>query len=50
MANEAYYSSEHYSQQRRLLINGDPRALVCFCVDVSQSVDSRGWLKAQYRV
>jgi uncharacterized protein YegL len=39
MANEAYYSSEHYSQQRRLLINGDPRALVCFCVDVSQSMD-----------
>jgi len=39
MANEAYYSSEHYSQQRRLLINGDPRALICFCVDVSQSMD-----------
>lgn len=39
MANEAYYTSEHYSQQRRLLINGDPRALICFCVDVSQSMD-----------
>lgn len=39
MANDAYYTSEHFSQQRRLLINGDPRALVCFCVDVSQSMD-----------
>ena len=39
MANEAYYTSEHYSQKRRLLINGDPRALICFCVDVSQSMD-----------
>ena len=39
MANEAYYTSEHFSQQRRLLINGDPRALICFCVDVSQSMD-----------
>lgn len=39
MANEAYYTNEHYSQQRRLLINGDPRALICFCVDVSQSMD-----------
>ncbi len=39
MANEAYYSSEYFSQQRRLLINGDPRALICFCVDVSQSMD-----------
>lgn len=39
MANEAYYTSEHYSQQRRILINGDPRALICFCVDVSQSMD-----------
>ena len=42
MANEAYYTSEHYSQQRRLLINGDPRALICFCVDVSQSMDEWG--------
>ena len=39
MANEAYYSKEHFSQQRRLLIHGDPRALICFCVDVSQSMD-----------
>lgn len=23
----------------RLLINGDPCALICFCVDVSQSMD-----------
>lgn len=39
MANEAYYTSEYYKQQRRLLINGDPRALICFCIDVSQSMD-----------
>lgn len=39
MAKEAYYTREHYDQQRRLLINGDPRALICFCVDVSQSMD-----------
>ena len=39
MANDAYYSSEHFRQQRRLLIDGDPRALICFCVDVSQSMD-----------
>lgn len=39
MANEAYYTREHFSQQRRILINGDPRALICFCVDVSQSMD-----------
>lgn len=39
MAGEAYYTSEHFRQQRRLLVNGDPRALVCFCIDVSQSMD-----------
>lgn len=39
MANEAYYTREHFEQQRRLIINGDPRALICFCVDVSQSMD-----------
>lgn len=45
MANEAYYTSEHFSQQRRLLINGDPRALICFCVDVSQSMDE-WWIQS----
>ena len=39
MANEAYHSSEYYRQQRNMLLNGDPRALICFCVDVSQSMD-----------
>ena len=39
MANEAYYSREYFKQQRRLLVNGDPRALICFCVDVSQSME-----------
>lgn len=39
MANEAYYSREYFRQQRRLLVNGDPRALICFCVDVSQSME-----------
>ncbi len=39
MANEAYYSKEYFNQQRRLLVNGDPRALICFCVDVSKSMD-----------
>lgn len=40
MANEAYYSEEHFRQQRRILDNGDPRALICFCVDVSGSMSS----------
>ena len=35
----SYHSSEYYKQQRSMLINGDPRALVCFCVDVSQSME-----------
>ena len=39
MAQDAYYTSEHYRQQRRLLVNGDPRALICFCIDVSQSMN-----------
>jgi uncharacterized protein YegL len=39
MASVAYYSSEYFQQQRRLLLNGDPRALICFCVDVSRSMD-----------
>lgn len=38
MANEAYHSSEYYDQHRSMLINGDPRALICFCVDVSESM------------
>lgn len=39
MANEAYHTSEYYQQHRRMLLNGDPRALICFCVDVSKSMD-----------
>ena len=39
MANEAYHSSEYFKQHRSMLINGDPRALICFCIDVSQSMD-----------
>lgn len=38
-SNEAYHSSEYFRQQRAMLINGDPRALICFCIDVSQSMD-----------
>lgn len=39
MANEAYHTSEYFQQHRSMLINGDPRALICFCVDVSKSMD-----------
>lgn len=39
MAMEAYHSGEYFKQQRAMLINGDPRALVCFCIDVSKSMD-----------
>ncbi|MBO7196662.1 MAG: VWA domain-containing protein [Clostridia bacterium] len=39
MANEAYHSSEYYRQQRSMLVNGDPRALICFCIDVSSSMN-----------
>ncbi len=39
MANEAYHSSEYFKQHRTMLVNGDPRALICFCIDVSQSMD-----------
>lgn len=39
MANEAYHSGEYFKQQRSMLVNGDPRALICFCIDVSQSMD-----------
>ena len=38
MANEAYHTGEYYKQHRAMLINGDPRALICFCIDVSQSM------------
>lgn len=38
MANEAYFSKEHFRQQRRILDIGDPRALICFCVDISSSM------------
>ena len=37
--NEAYHSNEYYKQQRAMLVNGEPRALICFCIDVSQSMD-----------
>lgn len=40
MAYEAYHSEEHFRQQRRILDNGDPRALICFCIDVSGSMNS----------
>lgn len=39
MANEAYHSSEYYKQQRKMLLNGDPRAPILFCIDVSKSMD-----------
>ena len=39
MANEAYHTREYYRQQRAMLVNGDPRALILFCVDVSKSMD-----------
>ena len=39
MAVEAYYTSEHFKQRKRLQADGDPRALVCFCIDVSRSMD-----------
>lgn len=44
MASSSYYSREHYSQRRRLLLNGDPRALICFCIDVSESM-SEWWIE-----
>lgn len=39
MANEAYHTSEYFHQQRKMLLEGDPRALVCFCIDISTSMD-----------
>lgn len=39
MANEAYHSREYYKQMRSMLLNGDPRASICFCIDVSSSMD-----------
>ncbi len=38
MAYEAYHSNEYYQQYRNMLLNGDPRALICFCIDVSKSM------------
>ena len=35
---EAYHTSEYFTQHRRMLLDGDPRALICFCIDVSQSM------------
>ncbi len=45
MASISYYSNEYFHQQKRLLINGDPRALICFCVDVSRSMDEY-WIES----
>lgn len=39
MANEAYHSGEYYKQMRSMLVNGDPRASICFCIDVSSSMN-----------
>lgn len=44
MANETYHTTDYYRQQRLMLLNGDPRALVCFCIDVSQSM-SEWWIE-----
>jgi uncharacterized protein YegL len=44
MASEAYHSSEYYKQQRKMLLNGDPRAPICFCIDVSKSM-SEWWIQ-----
>ena len=44
MANEAYHSGEYYKQQRRMLLDGDPRAPICFCIDVSQSM-AEWWIE-----
>ena len=44
MANEAYHSSEYFKQQRSMLVNGDPRALICFCIDVSLSME-QWWIE-----
>lgn len=39
MANEAYHTSEYFRQHRKMLLEGDPRALICFCIDISTSMD-----------
>lgn len=39
MANEAYHTSEYFHQHRKMLLEGDPRALICFCIDISTSMD-----------
>lgn len=44
MANEAYHTSEYFQQHRSMLINGDPRALICFCIDVSESM-KQWWIQ-----
>lgn len=44
MASEAYHSGEYYKQQRRMLLDGDPRAPICFCIDVSKSM-SEWWIE-----
>ena len=39
MAYESYRTGEYFQQQRHMLVNGDPRALICFCIDVSESMN-----------
>lgn len=39
MAYESYRTGEYFQQQRHMLVNGDPRALICFCIDVSKSME-----------
>lgn len=36
---DAYHSTEYFRQQRSMIVNGDPRALICFCIDVSKSMN-----------
>ena len=39
MVYESYRTGEYFQQQRHMLVNGDPRALICFCIDVSKSME-----------
>ena len=45
MAFDSYRTGEYFQQQRHMLLNGDPRALICFCVDVSKSMQE-WWIQA----
>ena len=44
MANEAYHTSEYFHQHRKMLLEGDPRALICFCIDISTSM-AEWWIE-----